>query len=315
MEKNIVVEIRNKSMNSLYDMVTAASIIEDVLNKPTAEASNLVWYALCNPEEAVKKLQLEYTGESARIFSNELRYQFSKYFPEKPLEIEASTGCIFKTAESPAFLILEVKTTSFVAHKIFEKILEYSFYNLTAINRAGYLLRATAPNNPSEEQLKKAEKLYYGGLCEIFTNRNGGENNAKDIAEFLKPYHKEISNLFDEFMYMKFPNYNKNTSTKDISKVETNSKDSEIQTEAVSQTEKDTQSSKVSQTAEVAQNAEVPQNTEVAKISKEAVIANLELISEYFDIVEKLMAAGINPDILKSNESKVKALIEALKAF
>ncbi len=309
MKKDIVVEIRNKSMNSLYDMVTAAAVIEDVLNKPTAEAANFVWYALCNPEDAVKKLQLEYTGEAARIFSNELRYQFSKYFPEKPLEIEASTGCIFKTAESHAFLILEVKTTSFVAHKIFEKILEYSFYNLTAINRAGYLLRATAPKNPSEEQLKKAEKLYYGGLCEIFTNRDGGENNAKDIAEFLKPYHKEISNLYDEFMYLKFPNYNQNTSTKDISKVETNFKDLEIQAKAISQIEEVTQSAKISQTVEVAKN------TETAKISKEAVIANQELISEYFDIIEKLMAAGIDPDILKSNESKVKALLEALKAF
>lgn len=301
MEKTIVIRSKNASK---FDE-TAVKAIRKILD---AEDKNIVFFSCYSPEQAARTLGLNYTGEKAKAFANELRYQFSKFFPELPYEFEFSTENIFKSEESPAFETLESKLTTFVAHRILETIIAYSYYPIDSIERAGFLLRASVAQN---DKIEKAKQLSFGGICEIFKSIlniicHPNIGDSKKIAEWLNPYSAEISALFDEIMHLKFQNYNQ-------PEVKLHS---EVDEEAtLPDNSKQENEILVCASYELSNNSMNTEEPKTKTLSSTMVLDNQNLIENYFDVVEKLENVGLSTEMLNRKKDKIISLIKASKQF
>ena len=325
------ITLRTKSANLSADAIPA---IAEVLTWPNAVEH--VFTGLHSPEYLVKKLGLSYSAKEATMFANELRYQFSKHFPEEPLNLEVTDGN-FLTAESTAFRALSERVTEFVARRILERIHEYSFFDMKAIERAGFLLRATTPDNPSEEQLKKAEQLNFGGLRELFNNRVGSYDDSYYVANWLKSAHKEISELFDEFMTIKYPHFNqketitvptvvKAPSPEPVTPMEVTT---QPQTESISLEEPVEPTVTALSPATILENAEAirhflayarkflayARKLRNAGVSPESLLENAEAIRHFLAYARKLKNAGVSPESLLEKEVSVQDFLKASKTL
>ena len=164
--------IRTKSKN-LDD--TAISAIKNILDMNKEEARKFVWNAWCDPTSISSAMGLTLPESQIQVWVNELRYQFETLYPEKTLGSEE------------AFLKLAKVTNNFVANEIRGKIVEYSYRDLEAIQRVGYLLNSDV------------SKYYYGGFREL--------GFSKIEAEKLKSIHCQVSALFEEFILGKYPDF------------------------------------------------------------------------------------------------------------
>lgn len=286
-------EIRTKSSNKLIDEATIPTIEKIVASQ---NASDEVFFALHSPEKLCSKYNLSYSGETAISFANELRYQYSQIFPEKPLCFEVSPGILFDSKNSPGFnQLLNAVPSAFVAYRILDSIIAYSFMEIKTLERAGFLLRCKEQDfpTPEEGERSKAERNWFGGLRELFSAKNGYADNSFCIACMLKPYHLEISKLFDEFMSLKYQSsYNKKEITPVIPPEKATQSATEIKPEE--------------KTIEIpAENATTP------TISPEKILSNQEAIRHFFAYANKLKTAGFYPAELLSKEESIQSFLKA----
>lgn len=294
--------LRTKSANQLTDANTVATI-EQVLSHPNA--SEKVFFALHSPEECCEEFGLSYSGEAATVFANELRYQFNKTFPEQPLCFEVAKDTPFNSEESMAFrALLNVVPSAFVAYRILEAVYAYSFLGLKAIERAGFLLRSKAEDYPMPEEGERslAERNWFGGLREIFSNKAGDKDYSFSIATMLKPYHEEISKLFDELMMLKFPTSYNQPKEEPITHSPEPTPTVAIETDTP-------------QTEPTLVEAPAENTATTAAISPESILANTEAIRHFLAYAKKLRNAGVSPNALLQKEDSVMDFLKASKTL
>lgn len=293
-------EIRTKSQKLLTNEATI-STIEQIL--VSANAKDEVFFALHSPEKICQKYNLDYTGETAIKFANELRYQYEQEFPEKPLRFEVEFNRWFNSKESEAFQTLLVKMPSaFLAYRIIEAINEYSYLDIPTLERASYLLGSKPKNYPpvsQEHQNASAERNWFGGLRSIFSINQNTKAHSYNIAQLLKPYHEEISKLFDEFMTLKYPEFNCNTQSKEGKCVEKNEqKAPELPKFMVTESKDD-----------IPFPVFIPART----LSPEDILKNEEPIRHFLAYANKLKNVGISPETLLEKECEVMDFLKASK--
>lgn len=256
---NIVLRTKSQKLNS-----EAISAIKTILGLSKVVACNCVWNAWCNPNGVSEEMGLNLSETEAQIFANELRYQYELAHP-------------YETHNGKVLLKIAKKTNNVVAHEIRGKIVEYSYYDITNIRRAGYLLRSDL------------EKSYFGGLREL--------GFSKLEAEKLKPFHCLISELFDEIMTEKYPEY-----TQEEEKEPAKTYKAEV-------------SSKANASVSVIEKVpEVKQATDNS-LTAEVIISNKQIIEEYYRITEELDKVGIATSELENRKKAVKELIAVSKLF
>lgn len=256
----------------------AISSIKTILDMEKEEARKFLWNAWCDPASISSGMGLALAEADAQLWVNELRYQFETLYPEKTLGSEK------------AFQQLSQVTNNFVATEIRGKILEYGYRDINSIRRAGYLLKSDW------------EKLYFGGLREL--------GFSKADAERLKEFHEQISALFEECMTNKYSvEYTRPEADKPKTADNPKPVDDQKVTGKVSLTTKPKDTNKVA-------IADKPKSVDKEnKVAPTDILANIQLIEQYYSIVEQLEKAGVAPALLESRKNAIKDLITASKLF
>lgn len=268
--------VRTKSRNLSAEAIDS---IKNILGMEKEEARKFIWNAWCDPVSISAGLGLNVSESDAQLWANELRYQFETLYPEKTLGSEK------------AFQKLAQATNNFVATEVRGRILEYGYHDITSIRRAGYLLKSDS------------EKLYFGGLREL--------GFSKADAERLKKFHEQIADLFEEYMTNKYSVEYTLPEPKTADKPK-QPVDNQKVTAKVSSVTKPKSTDKVSP-------ATKPKSSDNEKVTDQVspadILANSQLIEQYYSTVEQLEKAGIVPALLENRKSAIKELLTASKLF